>query len=483
MADTRIREPLMDDIPDALQPQRPSRAAPEPDRSKASDAFAEPEEGAWMVGRKRLAQSLILEEKGPGGGSRLLAIVIIVFVGAFLVWSSYTRITEVVVSSGEVSPIGSIKEVQHLEGGIVAGINIAEGDLVSKNQILIELESSVTRPELDQMHTRLAGLELEAQQLSAVMTGDEVAETGINARYKEMAFTQLQVFKAKRDAEEAQLDVIKRQIAQKREEQRFLRSQEAAIKRQIGFVQEEVNMRKELLDKGLMPKIVMLENQRELARTQSQLAEIRGQQRRLSEGVAELVSRQGETTARIAMEAAEGLGKIQNEIHELREAIAQVEGRVQRLTIRSPVRGIVHSLKTRTLGGVVSPGATVAEVIPLDAELIVEARVLPKDIGFIHPGLEARVKVQTYDFTRYGDIVGTIERISATTFTDDKQGGDAFYKAHIRLEKNFVGNDPKRNLVVPGMTVTADVRTGEKTLAEYLLKPIYKAMSEAFRER
>ncbi len=483
MADTRIREPLMDDIPDALQPERPSRPAPAPDRSKAKDAFAEPEEGAWMVGRKRLAQSLILEEKGPGGGSRMLAFVIIVFVGAFLVWSSYTRITEVVVSSGEVSPIGSIKEIQHLEGGIVAGIKIREGDLVNPNQVLIELESSVTRPELDQMRTRLAGLELEAQQLSAVMTGGGVTETDINARYKKMASTQLLVFKAKRDAEDAQLDVIKRQIAQKREEQRFLRSQEQAVKRQIGFVQEEVNMRKDLLKKGLMPKIVMLENQRELARTQSQLAEIRGQQRRLSEGIAELVSRQGETTARISMEAAEGLGKIENEIHELRDSIAQVEGRVQRLTIRSPVRGIVQTLNTRTVGGVVTSGATVAEIMPLDAELIVEARILPKDIGFIHPGQEARVKVQTYDFTRYGDIAGTIERISATTFTDEKKGDEAFYKAHIRLDKNFVGNDPKRNLVVPGMTVTVDVRTGEKTLAEYLLKPIYKAMSEAFRER
>lgn len=454
----------------------PRRAAP------GGNAYPEPEEGAWMVGRTRLAQSLMLEEQGPGGSSRFLAVVIVFFVIAFLFWSTQTVISEVIVSSGEVSPVGSIKRIQHLEGGIVSQINVAEGDLVAKDQILVELEASTTQPELQQMRTRLAGLELEARQLGAVMRRESVSEQEkIDPRYRQLATTQAQVFQAKRDAQEAQLEVITRQIAQKEEERRFLRQQEQAIKRQIGFVQEEVDMRRSLLEKGLMPKVVMLENQRELARTQSQLAEIKGQQRRLAEGISELVSRQEEINARLSMEAAENLGKINNEIAELRDAITQVHARVQRLEIRSPVRGIVQTLPTQTVGGVIAPGATVAEVIPLDAELIVEARIATKDIGFVYSSQPARVKVTTYDYTRYGDIGGEIVSVSATTFAEAQE--DPYYKARIRLEKNYVGDDPRRNLVVPGMTVTADVRTGEKTLAEYLLKPIYKAMSEAFRER
>ena len=121
------------------------------------------------------------------------------------------------------------------------------------------------------------------------------------------------------------------------------------------------------------------------------------------------------------------------------------------------------------------------EVIPIDAQLIVEARVLTKDIGFVHIGQQALIKVATYDYTRFGGINGQIDTISATTFQDEK--GNAFYRARIRLEKNYVGDDPTRNLVIPGMTVLADIRTGDKTVLAYLLKPIVRASSEALRER
>ncbi len=466
----------IDELPSMLRPQPKKSAAkkPHPDR-------ADPENGAWMVGRKRLAQSLMLEERGPGGGSRVMAVVIICFVAAFLVWASHTRISEVVVTSGEVSPVGSIKTVQHLEGGIVQSIDVAEGDLVDQGQILLTLDSSTVQSELEQMQTRLVGLELEADQLSAMMTGAPLASNNVGQRHQGLATTQALVIEAKRHATETQLDVIKKQIAQRNADTRLLINQAAAVKRQIGFIEEEVAMRRTLLEKGLMSKVVMLENQRELARTQAQLAEVIGKQRRNAEAISELESRQAEVSARISMVAAESLGKTANEIAELKDAIAEVRSRVERLDIQSPVRGIVQTLAVKTLGGVVASGATVAEIIPEGADLVVEARVSTQDIGFIYEGQAARVKVEAYDFTRYGDVTGKILRISATTFEDEK--GNPYYKSYIRLDKNYVGQDPKRNLVVPGMTVIADIRTGEKTLSEYLLKPIYKAMSEAFRER
>jgi len=456
---------------------------PLPDTRKQRSAgySAAPAEDSYAVGKKRLAQSLMLEEEGPGGTIRLAALVIIVFFGAFIIWSSYTRITEVVVSSGEVSPVGSVNKVQHLEGGIIKKINVKGGDLVHKGDVILVLEPSGAIPERDQLVTRLTGLQLEAEQLRAFATGQPVVQHSTGEHYKVMVESQAEIFTAKQRSIEAQIDVIDKQIAEKHSEIRVLRGKEKSIKDQIALLNEQIGMRMELMRKGLQPKLVMLDNQRELARTEGQLAESIGQQRRIKKSIAELGSRKKEISTRMIVEASESLGKINAEIAELKDSIAQVEDKVSRLQIRSPVTGVIQNLQTETVGGVLAPGEIVVEVIPTDAELVVEARITTDDIGFVFKGQTATVKVVTYDYTRYGLIHGVIERISATTLQDEN--GNPFYRARIRLAKNYVGDQPDRNLVVPGMTVIVDIITGNKTLAEYLLKPIYKAFNEAFRER
>ncbi len=462
----------MDDKQQSLQPIK---------KKQRRDDHSAPAEDSYAVGKKRLAQSLMLEEEGPGGIVRLAAFVIIIFVGAFITWSSYTRITEVVVSSGEVSPVGSVKKIQHLEGGIIKKINVKDGDIILKGDVVMDLEPTGAMPERDQLITRLTGLKLEAEQLRAFASGQSVDHKEVDERYQQLVNSQARIFEAKRMSVDAQINVIEKQVAQKQSEIQLLRGQEQSIKDQIALLNEQIGMRMELMRKGLQPKLVMLDNQRELARTEGQMAENKGQQRLVRKTIAELESRKDEISTRMVVEASESLGKIYAEIAELEESIAQVEDKVARLQIRSPVTGVIQNLQTETVGGVLAPGEVVVEVIPTDAELVVEARITTDDIGFVFKGQTATVKVLTYDYTRYGQINGVIERISATTLEDEE--GKPFYRAHIRLEKNYVGDQPDRNLVVPGMTVMADIKTGEKTLAEYLLKPIYKAFNEAFRER
>ena len=172
---------------------------------------------------------------------------------------------------------------------------------------------------------------------------------------------------------------------------------------------------------------------------------------------------------------------MRGQIAELREALARADDRVKRLAVRAPVRGIVSGLQTETIGGVIAPGSTILEVMPVDALLVVEARVAPKDIGFVRDGQAVTVKVLTYDYTRFGTIDGRIDTISPTTLFDEK--GVPYYRARIGLKRNFVGSDPRRNLVIPGMTVMADIHTGEKTVLAYLLKPLALATGEALHER
>jgi membrane fusion protein, adhesin transport system len=487
----QTRDPIpdfLDDTPEQnLRAQRNHNMAdqdqsmqPVEKKPRRADPTA-PAEDSYAVGKKRLAQSLMLEEEGPGGIIRVAAFVIVIFLGCFIVWSSYTRITEVVVSSGEVSPVGSVKKVQHLEGGIIKTINVKDGDIITKGDVIMELEPTGAMPERDQLLTRLTALSLEAEQLRAFSTGQTVDHKEIDERYKTMVTSQANIFEAKRMSVDAQINVIEKQIAEKISEIALLRGQEGSIKNQIALLNEQIGMRMELMRRGLQPKLVMLDNQRELARTEGQMEENKGQQRRVRKSIAELESRKDEINTRMVVEATESLGKIYAEIAELEESINQVEDKVSRLHIRSPVTGVIQNLQTETVGGVLAPGEVVVEVIPTDAELVVEARITTDDIGFVFKGQTATVKVMTYDYTRYGLINGVIERISATTLVDET--GNPFYRANIRLEKNHVGDEPGRNLVVPGMTVIADIKTGDKTLSEYLLKPIYKAFNEAFRER
>lgn len=435
----------------------------------------------FLVGRGALAQSLMLEERGPSYLIRLAALFVGVMVCLFIAWAAVTEITEVVVSSGEVSPIGSVKRVQHLEGGIVKEIFVGEGDLVEKDAILMRLDDAGILPELEQLRTRLANLELRAQQLRAVSSGQDFDLSAIDPRYQEIARSQAEVLQAKREASEAQAQVLRDQLRQRRNELGLLRDQVAGNKRQIAILTQQVDMRKELEAKGLISRVVLLNDQRELARAESALAELVGKQKTAQDAIDEAESRLEEMESRLVMDAREQFAQVLAEIAELKETIQLKEEQVSRLAIRSPVNGIAQELQTETVGGVIAPGSTVLEVIPNDADLFVEARITTQDIGFIFVGQEAQVKITAFDYTRYGGIDGVIEGFSATTVQDEE--GNTFYRARIRLAKNYVGDNPERNRVLPGMEVIADLKTGKKTLLEFLLKPVVKALSESFRER
>jgi len=175
------------------------------------------------------------------------------------------------------------------------------------------------------------------------------------------------------------------------------------------------------------------------------------------------------------------MGAVTAELAQVREAVAKRDDRANRLEIRAPVRGIVKELQAHTIGGVIAPGALVLEVVPMDKELIVEARVATTDVGHIEIGQPVTVKVLTYNYARYGGIPGRLRSASASTFVAEDE--TPYYKAVVELDRNYVGGNPDRNLVLPGMTMQANIKTGRKTLLQYLLKPAYSSINEAFRER
>jgi adhesin transport system membrane fusion protein len=203
---------------------------------------------------------------------------------------------------------------------------------------------------------------------------------------------------------------------------------------------------------------------------------------RIKASLNEVGQKISELTIQFRTDAAKQLSEVKAELGRTKEMIFSLKDRVTRTDVRSPVKGTIKQLKINTVGGIIQPGMDLVEIVPIEDNLLVEAKIRPADIAFLRPGQEAMIKLTAYDFSIYGGLPAKLERISADTITDDKD--ESFYLIYLRTEKNYIESMAKGRLeIIPGMTTTVDILTGKKTVLDYLLKPILKAKNEALRER
>lgn len=428
-----------------------------------------------------LAQSVILEEAGSSGLIRIASMTICMVVCAFLVWAAFTTVDEIAVTSGEVVPSGQVQTIQHLEGGLIKDILVKDGDIVEKGQVLLRLNPEQALGELEQMRARYAGLRIQAERLRAISTGQspnwDVAGTaypGIIADQKALYEGQIENAKSRRN-------VLQNQIVQKKTELETFTEQESTLRKTLRILEEQLKVRETLFNKGLATRLVYLDIQKEVNVARGNLSKLLSDKQRAAESLTEVRSRLIELETTMRETALGELGAVTSETAQIRESMSKLQDRFARVDIKAPVRGAVKGLKTNTVGGVVPPGAVILEIVPMDKKLIVETRISVRDIGHVQVGQPVTVKVVTYDFARYGGITGELQDISASTYLDEKQ--QPYYKGKVKMDRNYVGFDPERNRVLPGMTVQADITTGKKTLLQYLLKPVYSSVMTSFRER
>lgn len=428
-----------------------------------------------------LAQSVILEEGGSSGLIRAAMITICVVIVLFIGWSMVTNVDEVAVSSGEVIPSGQLQALQHLEGGIVKDILMEEGQLVEQGQILIRLDETAAITELQKLRARRAGLEIRSERLRAIGTGGVPDWSKVGNRYPNMIQDQQRIYEGSLEAFFNRQETIRKQIQQRRADLELLVEREQTLTRSAEIFAEELELRERLYTEGLASKIVYLDAKRQLNTARGELADLVSERERAIEAIKESESRLAEIETELREQSLAELSESANELIQVEEALVEANDRVRRLEIRAPVRGIVKGLRIHTVGGIVPPGEVITEVVPLDEELVVEAKIQPRDVGHVRIGQPVTVKVTTYDFARFGGISGELKDVSASTFLDEQ--GDPYYKGIIELDRNYVGKDAGQNRVMPGMTVQADIKTGKKTLFSYLLKPVYSSVSTSFRER
>ncbi|GAB3446490.1 HlyD family type I secretion periplasmic adaptor subunit [Insolitispirillum peregrinum] len=427
-----------------------------------------------------LAQSVLLEEMGVSHLARMVVYIVTGLVAAFIVWSSFTHIQEIASASGSIVPKSSVHTVQHLEGGIVSQILVQERQMVEAGQPLVRLDPAQAAADVEQIKARRAGLQLRAERLRAFASGRAPDFSFVEPRFVHLITDQSAINIANLDRWKTQIEVIKGEIAQKTEEIRSAKDQQDATRRQISLLSEEVQMRKTLFEAGHSSKVAYYDAKRSLAAVESELHRLEGQERTAREAISELDHRLKDLDSTQRQDALNELGTVTAELAQVEESLIRADDRAKRLTIDSPVRGFVQNLQVKTIGGVVPAGGVLMDIVPVDDELLVEARISTRDRGHVHEGQQASIKVTTYDFVRYGAVHGVVTALSATTFVDEKDG-QPYYKAIIALDRPWV--ESQDNRLLPGMTVQADVITGDKTLLQYLLKPIYVSLAHAFHER
>ncbi|MEO5331221.1 MAG: HlyD family type I secretion periplasmic adaptor subunit [Magnetococcus sp. YQC-5] len=432
--------------------------------------------------RRYLAQSVVLEESGLSHLVRMSLSFIVLVVILFFVWASFSTIEEMAPSTGEVMPAGPVQMIQHLEGGIVKSILVKEGDLVEEGHVLFRMAPESAMAEFNQMRARHAALESQAARNRAFLEEKEPDFQAVPEEFSHLNRDQSLLLKAQRAFRESRREVLRIKIEQRRSRIGNLLTQQDVQGQQLSYFEEEVAMRQAGVAKGVMSRLTALSSEKERNRVIGDLTRIRGELATAYKELDEANKQLSTLDDELRQDVFKELGGISAELSQLREGMLRQKNRVERLEVLAPVKGVIKNLQMETLRGVVPPGGLLTEIVPVQSTRKVETHISTRDVGHVKVGQRVTVKVTTYDFARYGGIDGVLESISATTFKSPTDP-TPYYKGIIRLDQAYVGNHPKSNEVLPGMTVQADIHTGSKTLMEYMLKPIYASVNKAFRER
>ncbi|MBF0143945.1 MAG: HlyD family type I secretion periplasmic adaptor subunit [Magnetococcales bacterium] len=424
---------------------------------------------------RHLTKSILLEESGNPVLTRLVAIFGLSIILLFVVWANFARIDEVAVALGKVVPLGHVQVVQHLAGGTIAEILVKDGDRVDEGQTLLRLDTFVNRSELAETETRRRALVAQLERLRAFLDGREMLTAVDQLSANEGRILAEAI--ASRDRDRA---LYEEQITQRREELKELAIKERTLSRQRIAIAEEKVMREKLHEKGYGSKVNALALERQMADIEGELAQIPAKRNRIMAQIEEVRRQVERSDGTVREKAVADLAKAEEELPKTIEQISRLEEKIRTADIRAPAAGIVHGLTVHTVGGVVAPSASILEIVPARRNMMAEVHIQPKDVGQVHPGQDVMVRFIAYDFSRYGGVPGRLEDISATSF--DEANNVTYYKGIVSLERDHVGDDASRKVLV-GMNVQADIRAGEKTVLDYLLKPIRASSQQALRER
>nr|WP_236249998.1 HlyD family type I secretion periplasmic adaptor subunit [Pseudomonas cichorii] len=399
-----------------------------------------------------------------------------------LIWAHYAVLQEVTTGEGKAIPSSKVQVIQNLEGGIVTEIFVREGQVVNKGDTLLRLDDTRFLSNRGESEVDRLTLTAQVERLAAEAEGRPLLlPQELLDKAPQVAADERALHESRQRRLDGEQRTLNEQLRQKTQELAEFRSRQEQFRNSLALVQQELDMSIPLVGSGAVSPV-------EILRLKRNAVEMRGSMNantlaipRAEAAINEIKSRIQESELTFRSEASRELNEKRADLAKISANRIAIDDRMTRTTVTSPVRGIVKTLKINTIGGVVQPGSDLLEIVPLEDNLLIEARVRPQDVAFLHPGQKAMVKFSAYDYTIYGGLPARLEMIGADTVTDDK--GNSFYLIQVRTDRNHLGGNEKPLLIIPGMVATVDIITGEKSVMDYLLKPVLKGGSEALRER
>lgn len=408
--------------------------------------------------------------------------LVVLLMAALAVWAWFTPLDEVAVAKGAVAPEGKIKVVQHLEGGIIRELMVAEGDTVTAGAPLLRLELDAERSNPEELRAELDGLLLARAPWAAEIDGTAPDfDTGAAGRRPEDAARARQTFEARQAEIESALDVANKRIRQRGLAIETLITRQRAKQNDLALARENLAIASQAAISGLATRTEELELQREVEQLVGDIDTLTAEIRQARADRDEARARLTEARSRYAAEATERLGEIDRQIAQIRETLASAQEQTLRTTIRAPIDGVVKKMRYHTIGGVVRPGEAIMEIVPARDDLVIEAQLHPRDRGYVAVGQRATIKITTYDFTRYGTLDGRLTLIGADA--DETEEGDPYFRLVVEADRPYLGSADNPLRISSGMEAEVDIHTGTRTVLEYFLRPLLRLRHDAFRER
>ncbi len=435
---------------------------------------------AGMRGFEMDAQAVMSTEQTYRAQTLVRVALLLVIV--LLVWAALAQVDEVTKGEAKVIPSRQLQVIQSFDGGVVSEILVQEGQVVEAGQLLLKIDETRATSGVRESAAQAFALEARLARLKALAEGRDFAPPSPqegNEEEQRIVDEERQLYDSRRSQLHAMISISEQQLAQRQQELSEAEAKRNAAARSLDLSQQELAKTRPLLATGAVSEVEVLRLEREVSRARGEREQSAAQASRARAAIAEASRKIQETELAFRNENRKELSEVLGRLNALNEGAVALADKVSKSHVKSPVRGRVQRLLANTVGGVVSPGKDIVEIVPLDDALVLEAKIQPRDIAFIHPGQAATVKFTAYDFSIYGGLEAEVENISPDTVTDER-GQNTFYIVRVRTKQtNFSEKMP----IIPGMTAEVDVLTGKKTVLSYLLKPVLKAHAYALRER
>ncbi len=398
---------------------------------------------------------------------------------AFLLWSGMTDIDKVTRGQGRVVPQQQNQLIQHLEGGIVTEILVKEGDKVVKGQPLLRVENSFWQSELAQARIDLKAKRVKMVRLEAEISGNPLEEfpEDLSKALPQIIQREREVYHGRTNTLNQQILILKDQVRQRQIELSEYRSRQDNMANERDLIHQRVQSLRKLVTVGAVSRNELLDAERILQQTDSKISDLAHEIPKTEAAISEISRRMTDATLRFRGEAEKDRSDTEIAMAKLNESIGALTDRSQRAEVAAPINGIVNKLHITTIGGVVRSGEPLVQLVPIDSSIAVEARLSPSDRAEVWPGLPAVVKITAYEYSVYGGIKGKVIEISSDALQDEK--GQTYFR--VRLEADAASFGPSRP-IVPGMTADVDILTGQRTVLQYLIRPVRKLMDNALRQ-